>query len=56
MDLYNFIIGLILILIGCIPIFDNKDRNQKGLTNAMYRYGGIALIVNGVLYIIYLAF
>lgn len=52
MDLYNALIGLILILIGIIPLVDKKDKHHKGLTNAMYIGGGIGLIVGGVVFII----
>ena len=53
MNTYDILIGLILIVLGLIPVIDKEDRDQKGLANAMYRYGGIGLIVYGVIYIIY---
>lgn len=57
MDFYELIKGLIAILIGWISLESLKNRNKKtpkGLTYAMAKYGGIIIIIYGILYIIYL--
>ncbi len=46
----ELIIGLIMIIAGSIPLLDRSDRNQKGLSNAMYKGSGIALIIYGIIH------
>lgn len=59
MVIYDFIFGIIAILLGFIILLSLKSHDEKtpkGLSYFMAKYGGAGLIFYGILYIFYLVY